>query len=783
MDSRESARPPLPAHLAPLRPTMPMPMTAAVADEPKGRRFSPRIVLTALGRYWKFVLPLWLAASAGSIYLVYLVVKPSYEATSLIRIDQGMVILPQNNTVNTANANVYLQTQVNLLKSTTVLSAAVLDEQVRDLALIRRAEDPVAELKLLINTSIRPNTDLVDVSMRAHSLDEAKTIVDTVVAEFLKFHETSNKTIYKASKDNLETYARRVDERIKQAQVNIKNLTESGAGVRDAGKLKLVINDKKSAPTEKGAGAVNEIEIDENGYRAILSRHFQADIDAKQAEIYFEIAKARYEEYAAQSDVASAGPTIGRSAETAHDDPEVRKAYMNARNAQAALNAAKAKSRNPYDPAIVTANRRYQQEYEVYQQLLESRSRTGRLIPGVNQPTTEQERLAHQLTEAEEALQKARATLAVTTKTLDAVKEQSKQESSAVVQIGFYQSELIVCQEIKTSLERKMAQLDFDLQQQTNPDGSRNGRVTVIDKAYGPPAIDKRVRYMAVAPLGVLGVLLLGVALLELRSGRVTHPDDLTGRFPAEVFTVPPLPTLRAAALDDQRRLGQVEEFAQRMDHLRVALCGATAHGEGRCVMITSAMGGEGKTILAAQLAGRCANAGLSTLLIDADLRRPMLARLLEVPEQPGLVEVLAGDVEPEAALAVIGSAGGFHLLPAGGAGPDPSRLFSGPAFGELLRRLRAAFDMVIVDTPPVLPVPDALQLGRWADGAVLAVRHDNSRSHLVERANHLLDSARIPLLGVVVNGVRAPDSAYSNYGSYTSQRGAEVQADAATPS
>ena len=181
-------------------------------------------------------------------------------------------------------------------------------------------------------------------------------------------------------------------------------------------------------------------------------------------------------------------------------------------------------------------------------------------------------------------------------------------------------------------------------------------------------------------------------------------------------------------------------------------------------MLITSACGSEGKTTLAAQLAGRCANAGLSTLLVDADLRRPRLAELLEVPDGPGLADVLAGTAEPEASMVVIGSAGGFHLLPAGTPGHDPSRLLQGERLGQLMGRLRATFDVVLVDAPPVLAVPDALLIGRWTDGAVLAVRHDASRFPLVERAHRRLAAIGIAVLGAVVNGVRSPDAAYSSY-------------------
>ncbi len=73
-------------------------------------------------------------------------------------------------------------------------------------------------------------------------------------------------------------------------------------------------------------------------------------------------------------------------------------------------------------------------------------------------------------------------------------------------------------------------------------------------------------------------------------------------------------------------------------------------------------------------------------------------------------------------------------------------------------------YDLVIIDTPPVLPVADALIMGRWADGAVMAARYDASRLPLVERANRQIIAAGIPVLGVVVNGVKGQDQAYGSY-------------------
>jgi capsular exopolysaccharide synthesis family protein len=200
-----------------------------------------------------------------------------------------------------------------------------------------------------------------------------------------------------------------------------------------------------------------------------------------------------------------------------------------------------------------------------------------------------------------------------------------------------------------------------------------------------------------------------------------------------------------------------IEVFAQRLDHLRVALGIDVGTAQlGRCVMITSASGGEGKTTLAAQLGGRCASAGIRTLLIDADLRRGTLSRMLDVPQGPGLVNVLGGACEVEEAIVGIDTAASLFLLPAGMSGLDAGRVLRGPDLGQMLERLRQSFELILIDTPPVLPVPDALTVGQWVDGSLIAARSDTSRFPHVGRASRMLATARIPLLGVVVNGVRS---------------------------
>ena len=298
-------------------------------------------------------------------------------------------------------------------------------------------------------------------------------------------------------------------------------------------------------------------------------------------------------------------------------------------------------------------------------------------------------------------------------------------------------------------------------------------RVFLQDPASLPkiPSINKRNRYMAILPVALLFAVIGLFLLLEIKAERVGDPDLLSSRVQSEVFALPPLPTnrgprrLSGPALDDQ-----IDRFIQRLDHLRFAVCGGHHDADlGRCVLVTSAVGGEGKTTLSAQLAARCGNAGISTLLIDADLRRGALCPLLDVPEGPGLSDALQGEINVDE-LVIPVQGGTFHLLTAGTPVQDTSRVLQGRNFAMLIAQLRHRYEMIIIDSPPVLPIPDALILGRWTDGALLATRFEVSRSPQVERARRQLDQAGIPVLGTVLNGMRSSDSYYGRY-AYNRQR------------
>lgn len=190
---------------------------------------------------------------------------------------------------------------------------------------------------------------------------------------------------------------------------------------------------------------------------------------------------------------------------------------------------------------------------------------------------------------------------------------------------------------------------------------------------------------------------------------------------------------------------GAAEQFRMlhlRLDHIR-------ARQQLGVVALTSAVPGEGKSLTVANLAACAARRGRRVAALDCDLRRPRLAELFGLSDGPGLASVLGERKRIEDVMR-IGPAG-LTVIP-GGEGPDdPSSLFQGEAFRELLDRMRQTFQEIYLDLPPVLPYADALAVASVADGVVLVVRGQRTPARLAEEAVDQL--AGTPLVGCVLTG------------------------------
>ena len=194
-------------------------------------------------------------------------------------------------------------------------------------------------------------------------------------------------------------------------------------------------------------------------------------------------------------------------------------------------------------------------------------------------------------------------------------------------------------------------------------------------------------------------------------------------------------------------------QVAEAFRSLRTAVLFTARGAPPKVVLVTSALAAEGKTVASLNLATALADAGSRVLLLDADLRHPRCHRTLGVDAARGLSSFLAGQQELESVIHVLDRPGLF-FIPAGPPPKNPAELVSSARMRRALEDLKARYDFLIIDTPPVLPVTDAVVLAREVDAVVLVVKGHGTPGGLVREARDRLLMAGAPILGVVMNDV-----------------------------
>jgi non-specific protein-tyrosine kinase len=178
-------------------------------------------------------------------------------------------------------------------------------------------------------------------------------------------------------------------------------------------------------------------------------------------------------------------------------------------------------------------------------------------------------------------------------------------------------------------------------------------------------------------------------------------------------------------------------------------------------LMVTSASPGEGKSVIAANLAAAMAQSGKQVILVDADLWRPVQHRVFQLDNRMGLTALLKGDVNLNQALQAV-PLENLHVLPSGPIPPNPSDLLGSRRMGDLVETLQQRADLVIFDSPPVMADADATILATHVDGVLLVIDSGTTRRALARRCREALGAVGAYLPGVALN--RVPEASRSYY-------------------
>jgi succinoglycan biosynthesis transport protein ExoP len=307
-----------------------------------------------------------------------------------------------------------------------------------------------------------------------------------------------------------------------------------------------------------------------------------------------------------------------------------------------------------------------------------------------------------------------------------------------------------------------------ELERPTKPDATPAVAVRVVQPARIPDQPSSTGLPVMIA-LGLLVGLAIGSGCAMLRNlldVSVKSPEQLTSAAGApnlgRIAYDPQVPK-RPLAIREDPQSPRSEAFRQ----LRTNLQFLDVDNPRKVLVVTSAMPGEGKTTTIANLGVALASAGSRVLLIEADLRRPKAAELFGLERAVGLTNVLCGQIAVEQVIQRWGE-GLLDVIASGPLPPNPSELLASNSMRHLLGEMRKYYDVVLVDSPPLLPVTDAAAICPATDGAILVCRFKRTTRHQLEAAVAAISAVASPLLGTVFTMVpHSGPRAYAQYNSY----------------
>jgi len=714
-----------------LAPVLATPRQATLAARPAHRGSFPSAaeLFQAFRRRWPLALLVGLLIG-GTLGVATWFLKPAtYTAAALIRVASiEPHLLPADQAAFRGDTDAFQRTQMALVKTKRVLTAALQNERVANLGTVASQSDPVAWLEDELKINYIEGTELLRIALSGDNPKEVADIVNAVKDAYLR--EVADK--------ERDSRLLRYNELDKALQESENNLGQQRALVQ---RLAASLN---TADT-KQVQHIQRLELDE--YAALRAQYarLQADISAA---------------------------TVALVAQQAALKPKNGEFKVPEHLILLQLDA---------EPSVVALN---QEVIRLEVQVADYRRRStagvapAHLLTGLEaarQAVTDQKNALRPNVEkkiAERIRGEAEREMGSTEAKLGALKGQQedleraiKDQKKAVENIGKNSIDLEMRRAEIEQLENVIRIARSEKERLWVELKSTSRRIRDEESAQVPQRRNWRPQIASAGLAGFWGLLLglLGVSYREHRYHRISGKQDISQHFDMLVFGSLPLirgERKRVLPLPGRRKCDWGAILRESVDGIRTTLMRNELTESRRVLVVSSPRSGEGKTTLSVHLAASIARSRRSVLLVDGDLHHPSIHRLFDLPSGPGLSDVLRGETDLHEAVQP-GSTKGLFVLRAGTMDPDEVHLFAQPNLAELLLRARSEFDYVILDCSPVLPVVDCLLVGAHADGVILSIRPGISQLTQLHDACERLRAARIPILGAVVNGVDVAASAY----------------------
>jgi succinoglycan biosynthesis transport protein ExoP len=327
-------------------------------------------------------------------------------------------------------------------------------------------------------------------------------------------------------------------------------------------------------------------------------------------------------------------------------------------------------------------------------------------------------------------------------KTVNGLKGDTLAEQSLGIRYNILKREVDTNRELYNGLLQRFKEVSAEA-------GVTSNNISVIDRAEPPllPISPNPKVNIILSLLAGLVIALATVAALETFRDGVRDPDEVEQRFGVPLLGV--IPRLKGPEAVLQL-IDLSSDISEAYQTVRASVELSSENGAPKTIAITSSRAGEGKSTTALAMARDAAAAGRKVLLIDADMRRPSVHKMLGLQKIPGLSNMLTQQM-PATAVIHATETENLFAMPAGPKPPSPAELLGGAGFRALLTYLKGEYDQIIIDSPPVLGLADAPRLASIVDGTMMVMEANKSHRGAITAAMRRLQAARANIIGAVL--------------------------------
>jgi capsular exopolysaccharide synthesis family protein len=681
-----------------------------------------------------------LLASIVGLAAWFLVPQAKYKAQAVLQVEARppQVLFRTVETQNPSGGEEYARyqkTQMGLVKTRFVLSAALRQPVVKRAQMIREQQDPVKWLQEKLDVSFETGSELLNICLSGDDPKELADVVNAVKDAYM------NEVVNKAHTDRQKRY-----DKLKELQ---KKYAEMMKGQRQ--KLK-VLADSAGSDNRETLALEHQLALERLGF--LKNELLQTQSQKRKIEAELKLVEQTEDDSQRLAETDLLAVSEAEVEEAIERDPVVgeirdRLSEMQSRLRSERVHTARVSRKGVNEPAL----RALSDEVESLKKSLEAERKAIR--PTILRQLTSQGRGEKQSRGGELRQQLAvdadvEARLNAEIERVDTGNRKLTRES---LELESTRDDISQTQLAATEIGKEVEALSVELEAPR--------RINTFEDAVAPSTRDEQKRYVMIALITFASFFggLFGVAFLEVQTQKIDTADQVALEVGLPIVGALPLLPAKArrgglAVTDGKDRYWHAM-LHESIDATRTMLVHAARAGSHRVVMVTSAQPGEGKTSLASHLATSLARTGHKTLLIDADLRRPAINRLFDLPPAPGLSELLRGEVTLDGCITPTFVAN-LPVVSAGKYDESTLRILAQGGLGPIFSELKEQFDFVIVDSSPVLPVADGLAVAQQVDAVLFSVLRDVSRKTKVFAAYQRLETLGATILGAVVTGTRS---------------------------